>query len=57
MSGETIVLNKSPIEIRVPDKRFHPYDSYVFSKRVLEWFKLYPYLDYYEIMDYVICSV
>ena len=49
--GENIVLNKSPIEIRVPDKPFHPNDSYVFPKRVFgkqnrfcnsKWFKLYP---------------
>ena len=28
------MLNKSPIEIRVQDKPFHPNDSYVFPKRV-----------------------
>ena len=48
--GENIVVNKSPIEIRVPDKPFHPSDSYVFPKRVFgkqnrfcnsKWFKLY----------------
>ena len=31
---ENIMVNKSPIEIRVPDKPFHPNDSYVFPKRV-----------------------
>ena len=31
---EDIVVNKSPTEIRVPDKLFHPNDSYVFPKRV-----------------------
>ena len=44
------MLNKSPIEIRVQDKPFHPNDSYVFPKRVFgkqnrfcdsKWFKLY----------------
>ena len=28
--GENIVVNKSPVVIRVPDKPFHPNDSYVF---------------------------
>ena len=32
--GENIVVNKSPIEIRVPHKPFHPNNSYVFPKRV-----------------------
>ena len=48
--GENIVVNKSPIEIRVPHKPFHPNNSYVFPKRVFgkqnrfcnsKWFKLY----------------
>ena len=30
--GENIVVNKSPIEIRIPDNLFHPHDSYVFPK-------------------------
>ena len=58
--GENIVVNKSPIEIRVPDKPFYPNDSYVFPKRVFgkqnrfcnsKWFKLYPWLDYEEVSD------
>ena len=32
--GEHVVVNKSPIEIRVPDKPFYPNDLYVFPKRV-----------------------
>ena len=32
--GKNIVVNKSPIEIRVPDKPFHPNVSYVFPKRM-----------------------
>ena len=60
--GEDIVVNKSSIEIGVPDKPFHPSDSYVFPKRVFgkqnrfcnsKWFKLYPWLDYDEISDSV----
>ena len=31
---EHFVVNKSPIEIRVPDKPFYPNDLYVFPKRV-----------------------
>ena len=47
---ENVMVNKSPIEIRVQDKPFHPNDSYVFPKRVFgkqnrfcdsKWFKLY----------------
>ena len=34
ISGENIVVNKCPIEIGVPNKLFHPNDSYVFPKRV-----------------------
>ena len=34
ISGENIVVNKSPIEIGIPNKLFHPNDSYVFPKRV-----------------------
>ena len=34
ISGENIVVNKSPIEIGVPNKLFHANDSYVFPKRV-----------------------
>ena len=64
--GENIVVNKSPIEIRVADKPFHPNDSYVFPKRVFakqnrfcnsKWFKLYPWLDYDEVSDGVTCFV
>ena len=49
--GEHFVVNKSPIEIRVPDEPFYPNDFYVFPKRVFgkqnrfcnsKWFKLYP---------------
>ena len=63
--GENIVVNKSPIEIRVPDKPFHPNDSYAFAKRMFgkqnrfcnsKWFKLYSWLDYDEISDSVTCS-
>ena len=32
--GQNTVVNKSPIEIRIPDKPFYPKDSYVFLKRV-----------------------
>ena len=61
-------VSKSPKEIRVPDKPFHPYDSYVFPKRVLgkqnqfcnsKLFKLYPRLDYDKIKDsatYYFCN-
>ena len=47
---ENVMVNKSPIEIRVPHKLFHLNDSYVFPKRVFgkqnrfcdsKWFKLY----------------
>ena len=57
-------VSKSPKIIRVPDKPFHPCDSYVFPKRVLgkqnqffnsKWFKLYPRLDYDEIKDSATC--
>ena len=62
--AENIVVNKSPIEIRVPDKSFHPKDSYVFPERVFgkqnrfcnsKQFKLYPWLDYDEVSDSVTC--
>ena len=58
--------SENPIGIRVPDKPFHPNDSYVFSKRVFgkqnrfcnsKWFKLYPWLDYDETSDSVTCFV
>ena len=64
--GKNIVVNKSPIEIRVPDKPFHPNDLYVFLKRVFgrqnrfcnsKLFKLYPWLDYDEISDSGTCFV
>ena len=60
-SGENAVVNKSPIEIRVPDKLFHPNDTYVF-RRVFgkqnrfcnsKWFQLCPWLDYDEVSDSV----
>ena len=60
------MVNTSPIEIRVPDKSFHPKDSYVFPKWVSgkqnrfcnsKWFRLYPWLDYDEISDSVTCFV
>ena len=56
------MVNKSPIEIRIPDNLFHPHDSYVFPKRVFgkqnrfcdsKWFKLYLWLDYDEVSDSV----
>ena len=46
--GENAVVNKSSIKIRVPDKPFHPNDSYMFPKGVYrkknrfcnsKWFK------------------
>ena len=63
---ENIMVNKSPIEIRVPYKPFHPNDSYVFPKRVFgkqnrfcdsKWFKLYLWLDYDKVSDSVTCFV
>ena len=33
---ENIVVNKRPLEIRVPDKLFRQNDSHVFPKRVFE---------------------
>ena len=60
------MVNKSPIEIRVQDKPFHPNDSYVFPKRVFgkqnrfcdsKWFKLYLWLDYDKLSDSVTCFV
>ena len=56
------MVNTSPIEIRVPDKPFHPNDLYVFPKRVFgkqnrfcssKWFKLYSWLGSDEISDSV----
>ena len=50
ISGENIVVHKSSIEPRVPNKLFHPNDSYVFPKKVFgkqnrfcnsKWLKLY----------------
>ena len=64
--GEKIVVNKSPVKVRVPDKTFHPKSSYVFPKRVFgkqnqffnsKWFKVYPWLDYDEVSDSVTCFV
>ena len=56
------MLNKSPIETGLPNKQFHPNESYVFPKRVFgkqnrffnsKWFKLYPWLDYDSITRFV----
>ena len=59
---KNIVLNKSLIEIRLPNKLFHPSDSLVFPKSVFgmqnwfcnsKWFKLYPWLDYDSVTRFV----
>ena len=62
ISVENTVVNKSPVEIRDPDKPSHSNDSYVFPRKEpgkqnrlcnLKWFKLYPWLEYDEISDSV----